>query len=139
MIAALIAEDGPLDPANMRVGIYTAIVDNGLTTVLDDLTLAPGSLATPLTFTAWSEPYVMTDGRRVVDSEALVFRPASGADFCVVIGWYLALDGTPDVLLLYNTMAESVNLPSTDSQMTLIVRFTLDPLGRWGAEAVING
>lgn len=139
VLPLLIATDGILDPVAVFIGLYTASSPQGVNTVLGDLTLAPGALATATDVGTWGTPYVLTDGRSVVDGAPQTFRPATSADFCVATGWYMADTATAGTLLAFEPFPVPIPLPTTTSQVTIIPRITIDPDGRWSASVAYNG
>lgn len=137
ILSALIAGGGPFDAAILQIGVATGIVNNGLAEVNADLTLPPGGMATKQALTSWGTPYTMGDGRRVVDAPAKEFRPASSAEACVIVGWYLSTASL--VLKAYAYTDAPIALPDQTRAMTVIVRLTVDPAGRWDASVIVDG
>lgn len=139
ILDALIATDGALDPAATFIGIATAIVNNGVNTVMSDVTPAPEGLAEAVALATYGAPYTLDDGRRVVDAALKQFRPAAPDEACVVVGWYLADTETDGNLLAFDVLPEPIPLPDENKSMSVVVRITVDPAGRWDASVVIDG
>lgn len=135
----LIATGKAFDPAATFLVPFTAIADSGLTTVLADVTLAPGTLATPVAVTAWGAQYGLIGGQQVVDGPPTVWAPASDADDCVVIGFAWVNSATPTVLLAYEYLETPVNLVYPNTSDTFVPRLTLDPAGQWSASINWDG
>lgn len=139
ILAALIAEDGPFDPAAVWVGVAVSVVNHGQQTVLADITQASTSVAVRQPITTWSTPYIEQDGRHVVQSTTKIFRPASDADATTVGIWYLASALTAGNLLGFGQMDAPKPLPDENYAVSVVVRLVVDPLGRWDATIVWNG
>lgn len=135
ILGNLIATGGAFDPAATFLGVALSITNNGLGTVLADVSLGPGGMANRQAVGVWGTPYTMNDGRRVVDAPAREFRPASSAEACVIGAWYVA-NGT---LKAFQQLPEPVALPDQNRAMTLVFRLTVDPTGRWDASVVLDG
>lgn len=128
ILAALIATGGPYDPAGLWVGVYQSIVDNGIETVMADVTAPTGAAATRQAVT-WGTPYQLTDGSAVVDSTAKIFRP-TGSETGVAAGAYLADALTSGNLLQYFRENDPANIDASHPY-TVILRLVVDPAGRW--------
>lgn len=127
------------DPAAVFVGVFTAIVDNGISTVMADLTLPSGAPGDVTAVTTWGTAYVMSDGRAVRDGPPIDFRPASSSEATTVIGWYYSSDDPPTELLEFGYFDDPIPLPDEFAVATVIPRLTVDPNGRWEANVVYNG
>jgi hypothetical protein len=139
MLSALIAADGPLDPAGTWAGLATAVADAQDETLMADVTPAPGALATRLPITTWVGPYRMNDGRWVVDSPVKTWTPASEAEGVTLTHWYLADALVAGALVGFGMFSPNLVMVDNSSRANLVVRVTLDPLGRWSAEMAWNG
>lgn len=139
ILTNIIATGRAYDPADTFVGVFVQITDNGLDTVLADLTLGTGDLLTRTAVTAWGTPYDLTDGRRVVDGPAIEFRPADETEGTVVRGWYFANASSAGDVLAWGLFPAPVTLVDENSAVTVIPRLTVDPDGRWDAAVVFNG
>lgn len=139
ILAAIIATDGPLDPAAVWLGVATAIVDNGDLTVMANVTPAPGDVGTRVPIVAWSAPYRMQDGRWVADGPLATFVPASSADACTLTYWYLASALTAGTLVAFGLLPPGMILQDETSMATVVARVTIDPDGRWDVTEAWNG
>lgn len=139
ILAKLIAATGPLDPAALFMGVFTAVVDHGLDTVIADLTVPTGAPGTRQAVTPWGAPYNLLTGAYVVDGPALVFRPASSAEACTVVGWYLSNAAVAGNLLRFGLLTEPVVLTDELDALTLIFRAIVDPAGQWDGLVEIDG
>ena len=139
VLADMIAAGKAFDPVAVFVGVYTAIADHGLNTVIGDLTPPPTSVAVRQAITAWSAVHELLNGCAVVDGPAMSFSPASSADATVVTGWYLASAISAGTLLGYGYFPSPVALPDQFSQAGIVVRLTLDPNGQWDANVYFDG
>lgn len=135
----LIATGAQFDPATTFLVPFTAITDAGLATVLANLTLAPGTLATPVGVTAWGDPYGLAGGQEVVDGPPTVWAPASAADNCIIIGFAWVNSATPTVLKGYEYLGQPVILNYPNSSDTMVPRLCLDPNGQWSASVNWDG
>ena len=136
---AIIAEDAILDPAAVFVGVATAITPQGLATLLADLT-EPNATAFPRQpVTAWSDPYNLNDGRRVVDGPLMHFTPDSTDHGATLVAWFLADAVTAGNLLAFGLIEPNIPLPGPGSVWSIVPRVTVDPDGRWSAEITYNG
>lgn len=134
-----VAAGGPYDPASLFLGVYTAIVDNGAATDLADVTEGTGDLATRQAISAWGTPYKMVDGRWVVDAAAKTFRVADETEAQIVTGYFLASLVTAGVLKAWDNLATPANLEDEDRAVTIAVRLSIDPLGRFSITQTWNG
>lgn len=139
ILAGIIEVGNILDPAAVFVGIFTAIDDNGVNTVLADLTEPAGDPGLRTAVTAWSAGYTMIDGRRAADGPLVQFRPADETEACVAIGWYLATAAAAGSLLQFGYFEAPVPLPDENAAVSVIPRITVDPDGRWDATISFNG
>jgi len=139
-IMAGITEAGNiLDPAAVFVGVFESIVNNGLATVIGDVTQPAGDPGDRSAVTTWAAANVMTDGRLVRDAPARVFRPADDTESTTVQGWYIASAATDGTLLGFGFFTTPIPLPDENSSVTVVVRVTVDPDGRWDASEWWNG
>jgi uncharacterized protein YwbE len=139
ILAAMTATGGPFDPADVWLGLFTAIVDHGKDTLIGDLTQATGAVATRVAQTPWGAPYRLTDGRVARDNVLSTFSPASAAEAQVVIGYFLADDAAAGTLLAWDLFPEPVPLVDALSQVSVLLRLTVDRAGRWSESAIIDG
>jgi len=135
----IIATGKAFDPAATFIVPFTGIADSGLATLLADVTLAPGTLATPVAVTAWGDQYGLIGGQQVVDGPPTVWAPASSADDCVVIGFAWVDSATPTTLKGFEYLETPVNLAYPNTSDTFTPRLTLDPNGMWSASVNWDG
>lgn len=139
LMADISATGATLDPAALWVGVGTAVDQQGLATVLADISQATGAMATRQAIAAWSTTYTLNDGRAVRDGPLLHFKPASSSEGQALAVWFLADALTAGNLVAYGVIFPTVNLPDQHSVWSIVPRITLDPLGRWSAEITYNG
>jgi len=84
---ALLATGGPFDPAALWIGVASAIVNNGLNTVLADITPGVGTLAARKPITAWGTTYLTKNGLAAADGPITTFSPTTSADADTIVGW----------------------------------------------------
>src|SRR6201996_1924633 len=137
--ASIVATDGPLDPAATWIGVFQSLSDNGLATVLSDLVMPTGSLATRLPLTSWAGPYQLGDGSIYYESPAKIFVPATSADFSNIGGWYLADALTAGELLYYSVIYPSIPLVTTMSALTILVRMSVPSIGTYDVSIDVDG
>lgn len=134
-----IATGGPYDPAALFMGVFTAIDDHGVNTVIGDLTEGTGDLATRVAVTPWGASHKLSDGRWAADGPPCSFTPADDTESQLVTGWFLASASTAGTLKAWATIAEGVSLANEFRTLTVIPRICVDPSGRWSAEVVYDG
>lgn len=139
VIGGMVAASGAFDPAATFVGVFTDITDNGLNTVIGDLTMPPASVAVRQAITSWGPTRSLGNDCAAVDGPAMHFAPSSSADATVVRGWYLASAISAGDLLAYGYFPAPVALPDEFSEAGILVRLTLDPSGQWDANVYWNG
>ena len=139
ILANISATGGAFDPADSYLGIFTAIVDSGLDTVMADVTPADATAYPTQVLTSFGTAYSMIDGRKVRDAPGKTFRAPDDTTPTVALGWYLSDASTAGVLKGFGFFDAPVNLPNEDAAVTVVFRLTVDPLGRWSAEVVFNG
>lgn len=139
MLSNLIETGNILDPAAVFVGASPAIDNQGADTVIGDVTEAPGDVGDRVAVTTWTGPYKMQDGRWVVDSPVITFTPASDADATIISWVFLASLITAGVLKGFVQLPNPVPLPNEFTTLSVVVRITIDPNGRWSANVVWNG
>jgi len=133
------AAAGAWDPADTFIGIATAIASSGLDTLLADVTEPAGTVGDRVVLAAFGAPYTLINGDRVADTDAIEFRPASSADACVVVGYYLTDDLAAGILKGFEYFAAPIALPDENAAVTIVFRLTLSPAGTWSASVVIDG
>lgn len=139
LMAAIIATDGPWDPAGVFLGVAVTVVDHGVDTTLADLTMPPTSVAVRQAITTWSAEYTQIDGTHVVEAPTKHFKPSTDADATVISVWYLADAITAGNLLGYGLMPAAISLANATRQASVVARLCLDPAGRWDQTVVWNG
>jgi hypothetical protein len=132
--AALIATDGPFDPAAIWLGVGTAISPSGLNTALSDITQATGAMATRKSLTAWVGPFVDGQGLLVYNGPLMTFKPASSAEDQTLAVWFLADSLTTGNLLGYGMILPPVVLPDETKSWSIVMRLTIDSRGVWSTE-----
>lgn len=130
---ALVATGGPFDPAALWLGVASVIVNNGLNTVLADITPGIGTLATRKAIATWGPTYLTKNGLASADAPALTFTPTTSADADTIVGWYLADALTAGNLVGFGLLPLPVTLNGPENILTIAMRLTQDPLGRWDA------
>lgn len=129
----LIAVSGIFDPADVWVGCYSTVVDQGLATTVADVTPCTGSLAPLQQVSEWSPVYTDKAGVEVCDAGVMRFTPSSTADAQTVQGIYLMSAASGGDLLGFVPFATSVPLAGPQNILSVVVRLTLDPSGQWDA------
>lgn len=133
MLAALIAGAPWLAPF---AGLASAIDNQGIDTTLLDLTPVVGAAGVRQAI-IWGTPYELADGSAVVDSETLVYTPA-GVEEDSVAAVYIATLVAAGTLMAF--MPESVPVAIRALRpYSLVVRLTLDPVGRWSVSLSWDG
>lgn len=118
-------------PTDVWVGIATAIVNNGLATLITDITPAPGTLAPLQEVTTWGPVYAAKNGLDVVDGPIMRFSPTTSADAATIIGWYIADAATAGNLLGFGFLPAPVTLNGPENILSFVFRLSLDPAGTW--------
>lgn len=139
MLANLIETGNVLDPVTCFVGVGTALNNQGIATVLADITQATGALATRQEVTEWSDVFLLDNGCAVVNGPLMTFAPASSAQAQTIACWYIASLATLGTLKAFGIIAPPVPLPDEMASWSIVLRVTLDPNGTWSAEVVFNG
>lgn len=139
VLEALIAEDGAWDPAAVFVGIYTAVNNQGVNTVIGDITPPGGSTATRQAVTTWTAPTLLSNGSWAADSPPIEFRPATTGDATTLHGFYLATAVTAGALMFFGAVSPPVSLPGPDVAWNVVVRLIVDPSGKWDVSVMWNG
>lgn len=130
---------GAYEEGTLYLGLFTAINDAGLATLFSDLTLPPAGGLDPGFLDPFGEPYVMTDGRAVLDAPPVVFRPNDSTEAATVLGWWLANDPVTGDLQQFGYFDQPVALPDEFSALSVVFRVTVDPNGRWDATISYDG
>lgn len=139
ILAAIVDTGAVFDPADTYVGVATAIDDQGQATAQSDVTYALGGAATRVLVTAWSDPYPLNDGRWAVDGPIAAFA-LTGADVNQIItNWTLSDAATAGVLKSWGVLNNPIELIADGAPLSIVVRITLDPDGRWDASIIWNG
>lgn len=141
ILAALIAADGPWDPAAVFVGVFVSVTDLGIETEIGDLVVPTGAPGVRQPVTTWSDPSVKGDGRALVTGPVMEFRPASALQATTVAGWYVADALTAGNLLTFGMFPDGpVPLPDETSSVDVVLRLVVDPEnGEWTSTIVFNG
>jgi hypothetical protein len=139
LIADAIAVGKTLDPLAVFVGLYTAGPAVTPPVTAADFTL-PNAVAAPAVAVAsWGAPHLLADGRVCIDSAAKTFRLPNAVNAFTAVGWYLADAAVGGTILEWSPIAPGVALPDETKLLTIVVRLTLDPNGRWDASVLIDG
>lgn len=136
MLASLIASGGPFDPADLGLGVGSAISVTGLSATLGDITPVTGAAGAVVPI-VWGEPYLLNDGSAVVDSAAVEFRPTGSEIGTVAVVYLVTLAGSGD-LKSYMLESPSVQI-SASHPYSVVVRLVVDPRGRWSVSFSWNG
>jgi hypothetical protein len=139
LLTEAIATAAILDPADTFVGLYISGPEPNppLTVasfVLPDATDVPAKAAT-----AWTAPFKLNDGRWAIQANMLTWRLPDSDNAFTANGLYLADAITAGNILAWEAIAGGINFPDALHELSLVVRLTIDPLGRWGANVLING
>jgi len=138
-LADLIKTGNVLDPAAVFVGAATAIADKGGMTTMADVQEATGQMATRLPITTWGTPYNLADGRSVVDSPTKVFSPLDATEQQVLTYFFLADALVGGNLLYFELLPSAAAMADENDRLSVVVRMTVDPTGRWSASVSWNG
>lgn len=136
---SLLVVDGAFDSAATWLGVFTAISQHGQDTVLADLTEGTGGLAARQQISGLGGPYRMADGRWYLESEAQVFRVADDTEPQIVLGWFLVDDDAGGQLLAWEFLPQPVPLNDQFDNLTIVIRYTIDPDGRWNSAVTYDG
>ena len=139
IIAAMVAEDGPFDPATTDVGLALDINDRGMDTVMADVTKPQGNAGARKAVTAWSGPYRLSDGRIAYDANLVFWAAASDDDSQVVKYFYLSDHATGNTLKAFKLLDQQVELRYLGTRLSVVVRLCVDPSGRWDVSVHFNG
>jgi hypothetical protein len=140
ILAALIVATRPWDPATTFVGLFEAITDMGVSTVIADVTAPTGAPGVRKPVTTWSAAHVKADGRAMIDSPLLRWTPTDDTEATTVQGWYVATLITGGVLYRFGLFDDPIPLPDEHASLALVLRYTVDPIsGLWDATVVMNG
>jgi hypothetical protein len=139
IMAGIIEAGNILDPAAVFIGVFSAINDVGRATILADITRPTGLGFNLTAVTTWGAQHNLTDGRRAVDAPVKVFSPVDNTEATTVLGWYVASAATAGTLYQFGYFPSAIPLPDESSQVTVVLRFTVDPNARWDATVSING
>lgn len=126
-MASLIDTGGPLDPAATWLFIFVSIIDNGINTTADDLTMGDGDTANGHVVTTWSDPYDRGNGDRVVNGTLAEFRPADSSEGNTFLGWAVGDASTSFNLLDWGYFDAPITLPDEFSALTLIAKGVVGP------------
>lgn len=136
ILDSMTASGGAFDPADLGVGVGSAIAATGIGVLLSDITPVTGA-AGAVTPIAWGDPYLLNDGSAVVDSAAVEFRPVGAETGTVVVVYLTTLAGSGD-LLGYMLEVPPVGI-SASHPYSVVVRLVVDPRGRWSVSFSWNG
>lgn len=136
ILAHLIDTGGPFDPASVFVGVAQELVNNGINTVIGDITPPDGDAGDRLPLT-WGTPYELNDGSAVVDSNVFNFAPGVG-ESGTVVAVYLADAATSGALRSYMVEQPPVTI-SEHHTYSAVLRLVVDPRGRWSVSFSWNG
>lgn len=134
-----IAAGGPYDPAALFLGVAVAVTDNGVNTVQADVTEATGDMATRQAIAAWGAPHKLNDGRWCVDAAPKTFLPADSTEAQILSHWFLNTAAAAGTLKAFKPFAPPVNLPDENYSVSITVRLTVDPDGRFDQSVITNG
>lgn len=129
----LIAASGIFDPADVWVGVYQTVVDQGLNTSYADITPCTGSLTPLQQVTQFGPVYQDKAGVEVCDAGVMRFTPQTTADAQTIQGIYLMSASTGGNLLGFVPFPSSVPLGGPQNILSVVFRLTLDPTGQWDA------
>jgi hypothetical protein len=118
-------------PTDVWLGIATAITNNGLNTLITDITPAPGTLAPLQEVTTWGPVYAAKNGLDVVDGPIMRFSPTTSADAATIVGWYIMDAATAGNLLGFGFLPLAVTLNGPENILSIVLRLSLDPAGTW--------
>lgn len=138
-LSSIIATGKMYDPAATFVGIATALVDLGQATTQSNVTEATGHAATRVAITSWSAPYPLIDGRWAVDSGICVFTKTSSDSPETITNWFLNSASSAGTLKAWGDVAPNVPLAVGSAPLSIVVRLTIDPTGRFDASIVWDG
>lgn len=133
------ATGATFDPAALWIGIFSAVVDNGVDTVIGDVT-APDVADYPRqAITAWGTVYSLTDGSPVRDDATKTFTPPDDVTPTSVVGVALYDALTAGNLVGFKLLSVPVSLNTTADRFSIALRLTLDQSGRWDVSVSWNG
>lgn len=139
VLSDLIATGGIFDDTACWMGLYTAINNQGVNTVLADLTQATGAMATRQPLGAWGSVHHKSDGRSVVDNIPILWSPASSSESQTVQGFFIADALTAGNLICFEPLANPLPMPDQFALLTIIFRLVADPMANWDATVIYNG
>lgn len=139
ILADAVAVGKTLDPLGLFVGLYSAGPAVTPPVTAADFTLPDAVDFPAVALTSWGVPHILGDGRVCIDSAAKTFRPPDDTNGFTAVGWYLADAAVGGAVLKWEPIAPGVGLADETKLLTIVVRFTLDPAGRWDASVLIDG
>lgn len=140
IMAALIDTGGPWDPTTLYIGLAEAINDNGIDTVMADVTEPAGTAGDRQAVTTWTGAHVKTDGAAMVDSPMRTFRPTDYTEATTVSYWYVADAATAGNLVAFGPIAPPISLPDEDYAVSIVLHAIVSPETlRWFEATIMNG
>jgi hypothetical protein len=133
------ATGGAFDPAATYVTLLTAITDNGVNTVLADLTEPTLADYPRQLVTAWGTAYRLTGGSPVRDGPLMQFRPPDNVHPIVVVGYAYVDASTAGNLLDFERLPEPVALNLTTDVLDIVPRVTAPASGPWFVDETWDG
>lgn len=138
-LANLIATDAAFDPEAVWIGIFSAITDNGVDTVIGDLVMEADADYPRQTLDAWGTPYRLSNGSPVAEAGPFHFAPPD-ADHPTVVAGYALFDAvTAGNLVGYVILDEPVALNVPTDNFSVIVRLQLPASGDYSRDVTYNG
>lgn len=133
---ALVATDGPLDPAATFIVPYIAKLSAGEPVTAADFTLPDATDCPAQALTSWGAVQVLGDGRSCRQAAAKTFRLPDADNAFSAAGWALMDAATAGNVLGYRALSTPVNLADETKPLTVVVRVAkgLDQ----GAEASVE-
>jgi len=127
------------DPATTYVGLATAVVNNGVNTVLSNLTEATYTGYARALGSPWAGPYQLNTGSTYFQGVMNKFVGPSDDSGENIVAFFLVDAETAGDLLYFVVLDTPVGLFSTLDALDVMLRIEQDAAANWDASIIANG
>lgn len=138
MLTDAVAVGKTLDPAAVFVGLYIMGPTVNPPVLSTDFTLPDATDAPAKAVTAWTAPFKLLDERWAIQGNLLTWRLPDADNAFTAAGFYLSDALVAGNVLAWEPISPNINLPDAFHEMSIVPRLTLDKMGTWGANIIID-